>query len=495
MESQTANAPPASLKRKIDSLGGESGSPEQQQAHKKGNMMEVSPITALINGNVFNDEASGGVSGDSVNKALFNNQQQSSSSTSNNNNHVEGTSGGGIFNLNTLGSSSTSSSGDKQGAPMDLLGPESGFYLAREEEAFGEEKKGEIVFKVITNDNNPQTLTWLVCLKNIFAKQLPKMPREYIVRLVLDRKHKSLVLLKQNKVVGGICYRPYLPQHFAEIAFCAITSSEQVKGYGTRLMNHLKEAVKREQIWNFLTYADNYAIGYFKKQGFSKQITMDRERWVGYIKDYDGGTLMECCIHEKVNYLDIPNMIRKQREFIYQKIQEVSNSKTIYSGLTVFTDPNTGGKISPYDIPGVKESGWVAPPVQVVRGTRSTDGTGSSTLKADLMKLLELFENHHAAWPFTEPVNTEDVPDYLDIVKEPVDLSLIRDRTASNFYKDREHFKSDLLLMCANCRAYNGPETKWYKCACDLAQFVNDKMRDVEGAIPKHKVPVAKVLP
>ena len=36
-------------------------------------------------------------------------------------------------------------------------------------------------------------------------------------------------------------------------------------------------------------YADNYAIGYFKKQGFTKQVTMDRSRWVGYIKDYDGG--------------------------------------------------------------------------------------------------------------------------------------------------------------------------------------------------------------
>ena len=32
----------------------------------------------------------------------------------------------------------------------------------------------------------------LVTLKNIFAKQLPKMPKEYISRLVLDRRHVSL---------------------------------------------------------------------------------------------------------------------------------------------------------------------------------------------------------------------------------------------------------------------------------------------------------------
>ena len=66
-----------------------------------------------------------------------------------------------------------------------------------------------------------------------------------------------------------------------------------MKGYGTRLMNHLKEHVKTESIHYFLTYADNYAIGYFKKQGFSKQISQPRDRWFGFIKDYDGGTLME----------------------------------------------------------------------------------------------------------------------------------------------------------------------------------------------------------
>lgn len=58
----------------------------------------------------------------------------------------------------------------------------------------------------------------------------------------------------------------YLFQKFAEIAFLAVTSSEQVKGYGTRLMSHLKEHVKTAGIRYFLTYADNFAIGYFKKQ-------------------------------------------------------------------------------------------------------------------------------------------------------------------------------------------------------------------------------------
>jgi histone acetyltransferase len=57
-----------------------------------------------------------------------------------------------------------------------------------------------------------------------------------------------------------------LTRKFAEITFCAVTASEQVKGYGTRAMDHLKKVAKEKALSHLLTYADNYAIGYFKKQ-------------------------------------------------------------------------------------------------------------------------------------------------------------------------------------------------------------------------------------
>jgi histone acetyltransferase len=186
--------------------------------------------------------------------------------------------------------------------------------VSRDEMAKKEEDGGMLKFDVITNDGDPDHMIQLITLKNIFSRQLPKMPKEYIVRLVLDRNHKSMVILKNGKnVVGGICYRPFEDNHFAEIAFCAITASEQVKGYGTRLMNHLKEYVKERKITHFLTYADNYAIGYFKKQGFTKMVSMPKSNWFGYIKDYDGGTLMECTIHQRIDYLRITSMVQRQR--------------------------------------------------------------------------------------------------------------------------------------------------------------------------------------
>jgi histone acetyltransferase len=44
-------------------------------------------------------------------------------------------------------------------------------------------------------------MKFLIYLKNIFARQLPKMPKEYIVKLVFDRNHESLVILKNKTKV------------------------------------------------------------------------------------------------------------------------------------------------------------------------------------------------------------------------------------------------------------------------------------------------------
>jgi len=99
-----------------------------------------------------------------------------------------------------------------------------------EKSAVTEERDGIIEFRVVNNDNSKENMIILTGLKNIFQKQLPKMPREYIARLIYDRNHLSMAIVKRPlQVVGGITYRPFNHRRFAEIVFCAITSSEQVK--------------------------------------------------------------------------------------------------------------------------------------------------------------------------------------------------------------------------------------------------------------------------
>ena len=94
----------------------------------------------------------------------------------------------------------------------------------RDDYAKAEEQTGILTFPVIWNDGSAEHNTRLVMLKNIFSAQLPKMPREYIVRLVFDRNHRSMCICKRKadgevKVVGGICFRPFHSQAFSEIVF------------------------------------------------------------------------------------------------------------------------------------------------------------------------------------------------------------------------------------------------------------------------------------
>ncbi|XP_019188545.1 PREDICTED: histone acetyltransferase GCN5-like isoform X2 [Ipomoea nil] len=237
----------------------------------------------------------------------------------------------------------------------------SGAYIAREESLKREEEAARLKFVCVSNDGIDEHMVWLIGLKNIFARQLPNMPKEYIVRLVMDRNHKSVMVIRRNLVVGGITYRPYVSQKFGEIAFCAITADEQVKGYGTRLMNHLKQFARDDDgLTHFLTYADNNAVGYFVKQGFTKEIYLEKERWQGYIKDYDGGILMECKIDPKLPYTDLSTMIRRQRQAIDEKIRELSNCHIVYQGIDFHKKeagiPKKAFKVE--DIAGLREAGW-----------------------------------------------------------------------------------------------------------------------------------------
>ena len=129
---------------------------------------------------------------------------------------------------------------------------------------------------------NMDNMIALVNLKNIFSRQLPKMPKEYICKLIFDRRHEAIVIRKKgSKIIGGICFRVYESQKFAEIAFLAISAEEQIRGFGSKLMNQLKTEMQKRGVHFLMTYADNLAIGYFKKQGFHKSIQIPKQIWEG----------------------------------------------------------------------------------------------------------------------------------------------------------------------------------------------------------------------
>ena len=107
-------------------------------------------------------------------------------------------------------------------------------------------------------------------------------------------------------------------------------------------------------VMHFLTYADNYAIGYFKKQGFTKEITLDKPRWMGYIKDYEGGTIMQCTMVPKIRYLEVGKMLLKQKEAVHAKIRAFSKSHIIHQPPKEWKHGVC--KIDPMSIPAIRMS-------------------------------------------------------------------------------------------------------------------------------------------
>lgn len=50
----------------------------------------------------------------------------------------------------------------------------------------------------------------LTHLKTVYSKQLPNMPREYIARLVFERRHRSVgIVAPSGLCLGGITYRTF----------------------------------------------------------------------------------------------------------------------------------------------------------------------------------------------------------------------------------------------------------------------------------------------
>lgn len=79
------------------------------------------------------------------------------------------------------------------------------------------------------------------------------------------------------------------------------------------------------------------------------------------------------------------------------------------------------------------------------------------------------------ALQFLQPVNTKKVPDYLEKVKNPMDLQTIRENVQKKKYRTREDFLSDINQIKENSIIYNGGDDIYTKSAQRLYEVVIEK--------------------
>ncbi|KAJ5255155.1 hypothetical protein N7505_010306 [Penicillium chrysogenum] len=349
-----------------------------------------------------------------------------------------------------------------------------------EKPAVVEERNGEIEFRVVNNDGSRESTIILTGLKCLFQRQLPEMPKEYIARLVYDRAHLSIAIVKMPlEVIGGISFREFRDRKFAEIVFCAISSDQQVKGYGAHLMAHLKDYIRATSpVIHFLTYADNHAIGYFQKQGFTKEITLDNSIWRGCIKDYEGGTLMQCSMLARIRYLEVGRMLLKQKASVLAKIRTLSKSHVIHLPPQQWANASDGVvvPIDPLSIPAIRETGW-SPGMDELAREASHGSRFRGPHFNEFRRFLNEIQNHKLAWPFLNPVNKDEVPGYYDIIVSPMDLSTMEERLES--YTTPKDLVRDLKLILSNCRQYNDATTVYAKCAVKLEKYMWKLIKEI----------------
>lgn len=382
---------------------------------------------------------------------------------------------------------------------MDILGlrSEQARRIAREREMHRRFKSGELRGVVVSSSDADADRGVLLAAAHLFQRQLSKMPKEYVLRQVFDTKHATMALVgPAAEVVGGVCYRPFFERGFVEIVFLAVDYDFQVLGVGGFMMDLFKEVAKGEmrgKEWEaadsvlgiyrhkcvaiddldalhvsvaaempgplyLVTYADNFAIGYFKKQGFSTDIRFGG--WEGVIKDYEGGTIVECKVLWEIDYLRKQEAIEEMRREVLQRMRAAGSIHVLYK-----IDDYSGIK-GAADIPGVPGEA----------GTGREVAGDAGLLDRFISYLISDLQSNAHAWPFLKPIDPEEVPDYYRVIANPMDLSTMLSKLESNKYKGLEPFVRDVRLMASNCMEYNGKDTQYYKCAQMLLDHFHGRL-------------------
>ncbi|KAI9640634.1 histone acetyltransferase [Ciborinia camelliae] len=297
---------------------------------------------------------------------------------------------------------------------------------------------GDVEFRPVRNDGREASFVTLAKFQQVVQEQLPNMGAEYIAKTVLDPTHTTLVMVqkirgptrskKLEEVIGGITYRVWEERKFVEMVYLVVATDHHESGHGTRLVNHFKDEIKSsyaEKVMEILTYADLTAVGFFKKQGYTKDLTLDKSVWGGIIKDYTKSTLMQCTLLPRIRYVEAARMLRKHKDAVLAKVTAVNKRNDVVHALARETGPRP-----------------------------------HSTSLRDFLSHLRRTKR---AWPFLKPVTKDIAPDYHKVITHPMDLQTMGEKLDKGLYKTPKAFVDDVKLIISNCREYNEPGTLYHR--------------------------------
>ncbi|KAL7280296.1 hypothetical protein ACG7TL_005210 [Trametes sanguinea] len=97
--------------------------------------------------------------------------------------------------------------------------------------------------------------------------------------------------------------------------------------------------------------------------------------------------------------------------------------------------------------------------------------------------------SHDRQGYFKSPVNRNEVPDYYDIIKEPMCWDIIDQRLDSHEYLDLAEFKRDVELVVTNAMTYNQANTPFYRTALRIQSNLPNIFSDLDRSLSMPQPP------
>ena len=141
----------------------------------------------------------------------------------------------------------------------------------------------------------------------------------------------------------------------------------------------------------------------------------------------------------RIRYLGVGRMLLKQKAAIRAKMQLLSKSHIVHPPPQQWTPGVT--PIDPLSIPGIRQTGWSPELDALAREPRHGPHFN------ELRRFLNQIQNHKQAWPFLNPVNRDEVPDYYNVITSPMDLLTMEEKLENDSYTTPKELVHDLQLI------------------------------------------------
>jgi Bromodomain/Bromodomain extra-terminal - transcription regulation len=100
-------------------------------------------------------------------------------------------------------------------------------------------------------------------------------------------------------------------------------------------------------------------------------------------------------------------------------------------------------------------------------------------------ELLQNLKKHSLAGPFLQPVDPValNLPDYLEVVMDPVDLSAIERNLKSGYYQNSLQFATDIRRIWLNSFTYNATDSDMFYITLEMATYFEKLFREYDSLL------------